>query len=154
MDLVAGPIYVGFMALLLIFSLVSGLVSAIAHRKTNNVMVATLAGGLPLFLMCIVGTLLTYRPSPPPHAAIGGGTYTGAMPPPSIPAAQSVLVEDPKNLDLLQSFGIDRSMIDVCRRQGCRVDFTAAGGYSSVGPVKVGGSYALNPATKKWKRKQ
>ena len=63
--------------------------------------------------------------------------------------------DDPKRFDLLQSFGIEGPEIELCRRKGCPVVFTAQGGISSVGPVTAGDrQYTLDPATEKWKVKE
>ena len=156
MDLVAGPVALWFIAVLFTFCLITGFASGLVHRKTGSLMAATVSGVLPLSLLWIAGTVSSYWSSPPPHTVIHGKTYTAqTLPPPTMPFPKSLPVDDPKRLDLLRSFGIENDDVDVCRKKGCRVDFTASGGISSFGPVKTGEwKYALDPATEKWKLKE
>jgi hypothetical protein len=87
---------------------------------------------------------------------INGKIYTAeTLPPPTIPFAKNISADDPKNLDFLRSFGLESDAVDICRKKGCRVDFTATGGIASYGPLKAGDwKYALDPATEKWKLKE
>ena len=117
---------------------------------------SALAGLLPALLVFACGAIAIYWPRGPVVTLINGKTYTQeTLPAPEIVLPQSLPVDDPKRLDLLRSFGIDPTAIELCRKKGCRVDFTSQGGISRYGPLKASDwSYTLDPATEKWKLKE
>ena len=156
MDLVAGAVAFYFIVGALLWSLVAGLAGGFAYRKSGNLAIAAIAGILPVALVWTAIEIAGRWPDPPKATVINGKTYTAkTLPAPTLNIPRDLPPDDPKRFDLLQSFGIDGSEIELCRKQGCRVVFTAQGGISSVGPVMAGDwQYTLDPATEKWKLKE
>jgi hypothetical protein len=156
MDMVASAVGMYLLIALGAWSLAAGFAGAFAHKKTNNLGVSAIAGLTPLLLAWALMFATSMIPDKPQVSVINGKTYTAeTLPPLTIGSAQIPPTDDPKNLDMLQAFGIDAPAIELCRKRGCRVDFTSTGGIANFGPLRSGDwQYTLDPATEKWKLKE
>ena len=151
MDLVAGVVAMYMLIAIGLWSLLAGFAGAFTYKKTNSLGVSALAGLTPLLLAWILLQTAKLWPEKPQITVINGKAYTPeTLPAPTIGVPSPPVTDDPKNLDLLQLFGIDPPAIEICRKKGCRVEFNSNGGISSYGPLKPGNwQYILDPVTEK-----
>ena len=155
MDMIASVVGAYLFVAIGIWSLIAGFAGGFAYKKSNDLGISMAAGLTPLLVVAAFFLIISLLPNKPEVTVINGKAYTAAtLPQPSMDFPKNFPVDYLKNLDFLQTFGIDESAIELCRKKGCRVVFTSKGGISSYGPVNVGDwQYTLDPATEKWKLK-